>query len=496
MRRSARASVGVCALLLAVACGFVRAGAPPVQREGVLGTSFEMQVAGADAQASPAIEAALGEIARLERQLSTWNGDSMLSGYNAGRLEAEALPDDVTAVLRLCEQWRADTQGAFSCRLGALVARWQQAEADGRLPDRAELRRQARTLSGMAPPAQGRLDPDAGLRFDVDGVAKGYILDRALARARAAAPAATGIRIDIGGDAVYWGEPAPGRAWRVGVADPRRPLDNGQPIVELDLRSRAIAASGHASRGHRIGRRRLSHILDPQEGWPVVYAPSSIVVAEDAATADALATALTVLPIRDGLARVDEVEGAAALVISDRGIPFASSRWSSLLAQPEPAAAAAVARGHGAGIAIDYRIPQQDSERYRQPYLAFWIERGNGEAVRQLLVLGDRSRWLGELPRWWRHYGRDDPAGAQGIARPTRAPGEYSLAWDGRDDMGRAMPSGRYVLRVEAAREHGGHEDLSLPFALGAAGPDLHAHGRSEIGPVVLRYDKPQPAPP
>lgn len=474
-------------LWLALA-GAAHAGAPVhAQREGVLGTSFEMQVAGGGPRAGRAVEAALDEIARLERQLSTWRADSALSAYNDGALAAERLPADVAEVLARCERWRGETQGAFSCRLGALAAQWRQADADDRLPERLPLRRQARALAALSVPARGRLDPALGLRFDVDGIAKGYILDRALARARRAAPVATGIRIDIGGDAVYWGRPDEGADWRVDVADPKRPLDNRPGIARLRLHSQAIAASGHRSRGYGIGRRHLSHILDPDEGWPVAYAPAATVVAPDAATADALATALTVMPIRDGLALVDRIDGAAALIVSDAGIPFASARWPALLAPPadggEPGAAAPQ-------VLVEYEIPAVEAPRYRQPYLALWVEDEAGRPVRQLHVLGDRARWLGELPRWWRHYGRNDPAGALGIARPTRAPGRYTLAWDGRDDRGAPVPAGRYVLRVEAAREHGGHEDLALPFALGGATEPRQDQGRREIGRVVLRYDK------
>jgi thiamine biosynthesis lipoprotein len=335
-------------------------------------------------------------------------------------------------------------------------------------------------------PAKGALDPALGLRFDVDGIAKGYILDRALQRARRAAPKASGIRIDIGGDAVYWGRQESGDAWHVDIADAKRPIDNQPGIARLRLASQAIAASGHHSRGYTIGRRQLSHILDPQDGWPLSYAPGATVVAADAATADALATALTVMPIRDGIALVDRIDGAAALVVSDAGIPFFSARWPDLLAPGDGDDVAAPA----ARVLIDYDIPVIDAARYRQPYLAMWIEDDAGQPVRQLHVLGDRSRWLSELPRWWRHYGRNDPAGALGIARPTRAPGRYTLAWDGRDDRGRSMPAGRYVLRVEAAREHGGHEDIALPFTLDGTTMPLQHQGRSEIGRLLLRYDK------
>ena len=472
------AALLLCAPALAV-------GPVLIQRDGVLGTSFEMQVAGSQRQATQAADAALAEVERLQRLLSTWREDSELSRYNAGALQAAQLSADTRTVLGLCEQWRRRSEGAFSCRLGALAAQWRAADADDRLPDRTALRQQARALAALEVSDTAALDPATGLRFDVDGVAKGYILDAALARARAAAPDVGGIRIDIGGDAVYWGLERPGEPWRVGVADPQLPVDNAAPLVTLQLEARqAVAASGHHSRGYRVGRRKFSHIINPQDGRPLSYAPAAIVVAPDAATADALATALTVLPVRSGLSLVEEVEGAAALIVSDAGVRFASARWPALL-PADPAHAAALPGEQQ--LQIDYTIPQRQGQGYRQPYLAIWIEREDGTPLRQLHVLGDRSRWLGELPRWWRHYGRNDPAAALGLARPTRAPGQYTVGWDGRDDLGVAQPAGRYVLWLEAAREHGGHDLASIPFVLGANAVAEEYDGQGELGPVRLR---------
>lgn len=474
-------------LCLLAACAPARAAAPWLaQRDGVLGTSFQMQVAGAGRQTQAAVDAALAEVARQQALLSTWDPATPLSAYNAGTRAASALPQDITRVLALCEQWRQRSAGAFSCRLGGLAGQWRQAEGEGRLPDRIALRRQARALAGMDVPGDGPLDPAAGLRFDVDGLAKGYIIDRALDKARAAAPRATGIAIDIGGDAVYWGHPDDATAWTVGVADPKRPLDNGTPLARVHLETLSIAASGHTSRGYRFGNRHLSHILDPQQGWPVAYAPGATVVARDTVTADALATALTVLPISEGLALVERTDGAAALIVSDSGIPFASARWPALLAAGPDAATPPSAQAPL--LLVDYAIPPAPAgagPEPTRPYLAIWIERADGSAVRQLLVLGDRARWLAELPRWWRQYGRNDPAGALGLARPTRAAGQYALGWDGRDDLGNLVQPGAYVLHVEAARQHGGHEQLQLPFVTGQRGV-LSVQGRQEIGRIRL----------
>lgn len=454
--------------LLACGLAFASSGAwaaPALQHfqhEQVLGTSLRMQVAGTTPAAAEAAHAvALAEIARLDAVFSTWRDDSELSRLNHAQA-AMAVSPELRHVLAQCEHWRQASDGAFSCRLGGPLQTWRAAAAGTQLPDRVQLRQQARALAQLEPQVDAAtLLPLPGLQWQVDGIAKGYILDRALQQARHAAPDAQGIALDIGGDAVYWGEPEAGQGWRVGVADPRAPADNAAPRALLNLHSQAIASSGHHSRGFTVGRRRFSHILDPMEGWPLSYPPSATVIAPDAITADALATALSVMPIRDGLAWVEQLPGVEALIVSDRGVSFASSGWHRLLAAesgqpaqspwPQP-------------LVIDYEIPVQDVARYRAPYLAVWITKPDGSPVRQLLVLGDRSRYLQALPQWWRLYGRDDEAAVHGIARPTRQPGHYRVQWDGLDDAGRPCPPGDYRIEVEAAREHGGRQRLTLPL--------------------------------
>lgn len=455
-----------------------------VQRQDVLGTSFRMWVRAQPEQAQAAATAALEEIARLDGVLSAWRDDSDLSRFNSAQA-SQSIPGELREVLVECERWRERTGGAFSCRVGGSRAKWRQAEAAQTVPDRAGLRQHARAQeSADFDPSADPLSRPSGLLIDVDGLAKGYILDRALGRAREVAPDASGIAIDIGGDGVYWGEPGPGDPWQVAVADPARVADN-LPVTEvLALRSRAVAASGHGSRGFRIGRRHFSHVLDPRSGWPLAFAPSAVVVAETGTQADALATALTVMPIRSGLALVESLDGVEALVTSESGVAFASSGWHAWLLTLDGQPGVSVA----GGVRIEYQIPEVAAERYRRPYLAIWVSATDGRPLRQLLVLGDRARWLTELPAWWRHYARNDPPAVHGLARPTRAPGSYTLRWDGRDDRGRALPPGDYLLQVEAAREHGGHELLSLPFEFGPAMPRQEHSGRDEVGRLVLEH--------
>lgn len=469
-----RRLMAACGLFCACSC-IGATDLPRHQREDVLGTSFEMIVAADDAQAQAAVDAALAEIGRLDAVLSTWQADSELSRLNRG--ESSTPPsNDLAEVLAACETWLETSNGVFSCRLGGLIQAWKTAAESGVVPERQAMRQSARTIARIRTDDPGRAGE---LNWQVDGLAKGHILDKAMHAARRAAPAAGGIKLDIGGDALYWGEPSPGESWQVAIADPNSTRDNSGFVATLALRSQAIAASGHGSRGFQVGRRRFSHILDATTGWPVEYGPSATVVAGDAVTADALATALSAMPIAAGLALVESMEGAEALIVGDQGVPFVSSGWHRLLAGETTTENTEV-------LKLEYEIPAIDAERYRRPYLAIWITSTDGVPVEQLLVLGNRSRWLRDLPQWWRAYGRDDNHAAHGIARATREPGRYTLGWDGRDGHGHPVPAGEYLLHVEAAREHGGHEVVTLPFRIGSSSRELTHQGEREVGEIRI----------
>jgi thiamine biosynthesis lipoprotein len=91
-----------------------------------------------------------------------------------------------------------------------------------------------------------------------------------------------------------------------------------QKELILGLPACAVATSGDYRRGLRIGGRWFSHIIDPRTGTPVPNVSSATVVAGEAATADALATAISVLGAQDGVALVDSLPGTECLIMSRR----------------------------------------------------------------------------------------------------------------------------------------------------------------------------------
>jgi thiamine biosynthesis lipoprotein len=420
--------------------------------EHVLGTSFDLEVrGGGDVAAAVAAQAALTEARRLDCVLSTWRADSEIALLHRQRT-LRASPD-LFALLSACATWRAQTRGAFD------VVRGASPDADVRLDARS---REA-TLAG-----------DAWL--DVDAIAKGYVIDRAFAVARRAAPQARALMLNLGGDMRAWAAPeAP--PWRVAIADPARPFDNAAPLQTVALRTGALAASGA---GHRNAQ---APIRDPRTGRAVNTIALSAAMAQSAADADALATSLAVMDADESAALLARMPEAGGLLIGSDGAAQAIGAWRG-----QAAGMCQADWPEGRALTVSFEIPVHEGGNYERPYVAIWVTDEARNLVRTLLILGPQPRWRESNYIFWRRVERMDAARIAAVARPTRAPGRYDVAWDGRTDAGERAPLGRYTINIEASREHGGHSFVSVPIDLEAGAVNFSAEASQELGQTRIEY--------
>ncbi len=333
----ALALLGAAALAAVLILGPARGSAPPERRLSVspvagrggmyearfeaMGTDGRIVVAADAPQAArPALEAAVRAVRAVERLMSTYRADSEVSRLNRlGAREKVALSEETAEVLRRAQEVSRLTDGAFDVTYAPLRALWRRAAREGAPPHEEALR------DVLAAVGWRKLRLDGGeasftvesMAVDLGGIAKGYGIDRA-----AGALQTAGVRtalVDLGGDMRLLGAPAPGEGWRVQV---RRPPGAAEELV-LELTSCAVATSGDYARGFRVGDEWFSHIVDPRTGWPAETASSVTVVAPDATTADALATALSVMEPAEGLALVGRTAGVECLLFvrSDDGSP-------------------------------------------------------------------------------------------------------------------------------------------------------------------------------
>ena len=141
-------------------------------------------------------------------------------------------------------------------------------------------------------------------------------------------------------------------------------------------------------------------------------------------------------------------------------------------------------------VTLDITIPRLSVAEYHRPYVAVWLEPPGNRTIRTLAVwydhemrAGEGRKWLSDMRTWWRKGGRS--ANIDGVTGATRAPGPQRITIPA--SVLRGLASGKYNLVVEAAREVGGREVVSVPFQWPAAKPEqLRAKGSSELGEITV----------
>ncbi len=97
------------------------------------------------------------------------------------------------------------------------------------------------------------------------------------------------------------------------------------------------------------------------------------------------------------------------------------------------------------------------------------------------------ARWLNEVRQWWADSGNQLQFPVDGLTSASRAVGTHELTFASSDPKLAQLPPGKYKLMVEASREHGGEETVSIPFTWPAKAPQSgQTSGKTELGAVEL----------
>jgi FAD:protein FMN transferase len=258
-----------------------------------MGVPVRMVLHASESVARDAARAAFARIAELDDKMSDYRPHSEVRLLSEHPGDWQPVSRELLEVLATAEVVSRSSGGAFDVTVGPLVQLWRDARRSGRLPD-AELLSRARSRSG-APLMD--VDMTRGMvrlwvrdmRLDLGGIAKGYILQEALNVLRA--HSVRSALVEAGGDVVV-GDPPPGQqGWSVFVAG----ADTATLNRARALANVAIATSGGSEQFVEIGGVRYSHVIDPQTGLGVTGRHIVTVIADDAAFADAAATAFSVL---------------------------------------------------------------------------------------------------------------------------------------------------------------------------------------------------------
>ena len=289
-----------------------------------------------EASANKAIDAAWARIEHLNSLMSDYDSNSELMQLCRDSRPGQPIrvsPELFEVLLKSIEVSEL-SDGAFDISVGPLVKLWRRARRQKELPD-PTLLQEARELVGWrnirlhrATCSVELLKP--GMRLDLGGIAVGYAADEAIRVLKQHGLAHA--LIDGSGDIVVSDPPPGATGWRIGIASLREP--EAAPQVFATLSNCSISTSGDAYQFVELGGQRYSHIVDPKTGLGLTERCSVTIIAPDGVTADALATAVSVLgPVR-GLKLIESRPCVAALLATlqdDRLVTRQSVRWNTLV---------------------------------------------------------------------------------------------------------------------------------------------------------------------
>ena len=269
-----------------------------------------------------ALAAAFAEMDRVIDLLNRFDDSSALGVLNSESRLHDA-PNELLLVLHQARALHRRSGGAFDITVAPVIDAFRRHRDGGLpgLPDEAVLRAANERVDAAGVLVAGqRVRLRDGVEVTLDGIAKGYIVDRIAALLTGSGVA--GYLVNGGGDIRAGGTRDGTCPWRVGVRDPDSP---DEELDVLSLGAGAVATSG--SYEIYFDRERTRHHIVSSNGASPSECRSVTVRAPSTMLADALATAAFVAGPRAGARLVESVSQCSCLVVDAQGLQHPSSRW-------------------------------------------------------------------------------------------------------------------------------------------------------------------------
>ena len=285
----------------------------------LMGNRFEITVVGDDeAWANERISAAVDEIRRIERLLTTFSDDSQTNQINAAAGIAPVQVDqEVFDIISRSKKISQLTQGAFDITYGSVDKRlWNFDTTMTSLPDAGTAKTMVRLINYhnviLNEDQRTVFLKEKGMRIGFGGIGKGYAAEmgKRLLRKQGVK---SGV-VNAAGDLTAWGLQPNGKPWTIGIADPNA---RTSAFSHLNITNVSVATSGNYEKYALINGKKYSHTIDPKTGLPVTGIKSVTIICPNAEIADAMATPVMIMGIKTGLDLINQMKDIACIIIDD-----------------------------------------------------------------------------------------------------------------------------------------------------------------------------------
>ncbi len=274
-------------------------------------------------QAEDAMGEAFFEIDRLSRAISRFDETTAVAQLNREGFLKDVPPEVAEVVKRALKYYRV-SNGAFDISVKPVVDLFKEKFSQGQKPPtEGELREALRLVNASNIEFEGSSlrFKHPGMGITLDGIAKGYIVDRAsqvLAKHRI-----KNHLINAGGDIRTMGHRRDKKPWTIAVQDPQK--KKHYPDI-IHMTDGAIATSGNYEI-YFDKEKMFHHIVNPSTGLSPDESTSVSVLAETAMDADALSTSVFVMNPERGTIFINSLPKCESLVVAKGNRKIKSAGW-------------------------------------------------------------------------------------------------------------------------------------------------------------------------
>lgn len=284
----------------------------------LMGSRFEFTAIAENEQlANEGIEAAITEITRIEKLISSWDPKSQTSEVNrmAG-IKPVKVDKELFDLIKRAKKISGLTNGAFDISYASMDKIWKFDGTVTKLPTEEEVKASVSKINYQDIILNDEeftvFLKNEGMKIGFGAIGKGYAANRGR-KVMLDLGVKSGI-VNAGGDLITWGKEANGNEWSIGIADPK---NKTHVLAWLTVGEMAVVTSGNYEKFIDIYGQRYSHIIDPISGYPVRGLKSVTIICPDAELADALATSTFILGKAKGLSLINQLKGVEALLVDD-----------------------------------------------------------------------------------------------------------------------------------------------------------------------------------
>ncbi len=302
-----------------------------VEREKFLfGTYIKIIVYDEDTKlAEKAIEAAFGEIARVDAKMNNHSKGSLIDRINRSTEKRVEIDEEGKRILGEVERVYKLSKGGFDITLRPLLETWGfTEEGSERVPTPEEIKEVLSKVDYSKVKIEGDyLTFEAPVeKIDTGAFLKGYAIAQAKLLMEEMGIKSAFITSISSIETI--GTKPEGAKWRIGIQNPSNPRE----ILKVaNLDDKAMGVSGDYQTFVEIDGEKYHHILSTKTGYPIRNKKMVVVICEDGYTADLYSTAFFSMDTEDIMNYVETQNDLEVLIVDENSKIVISSGFRAFL---------------------------------------------------------------------------------------------------------------------------------------------------------------------